>query len=134
MFNCYRTFIILTFFMVLGCEERNSPTETTPPSPIDLTGFDQTVRVGNYVVLEDTCNGTLNGELIIRYEWSQDPANPARVSLPTYLPLDNDVRKLTQPVGFVKEGVYRFTLIVSTQTQNDITGRWQVTVLPTFLK
>ncbi|MGC9364554.1 MAG: leucine-rich repeat domain-containing protein [Fidelibacterota bacterium] len=120
---------LFLLFLSCGCEKK-PPVEPLPIPSIDIIGFEQTVRVGNYAVLEDTCNGTLNGEPIIRYEWSQDPTNPARVSLPSYLPLDNDVRKLTQPVGFVKEGVYRFTLVVSTQTQIDTIGTWQVTVFP----
>ncbi|RKY56064.1 MAG: hypothetical protein DRP89_02130 [Candidatus Neomarinimicrobiota bacterium] len=116
---------ITLFFLFLsyGCEKK-LPVEPLPTPPIDIIGFEQTVRVGNYVVLEDTCNGVLDGEPIIWYEWSQDSTNPVEVFLMS------DYYMSSRPIGFVKEGIYRFTLVVSTQTKNDTTGRWQVTVLP----
>lgn len=114
---------LFLLFLSCGCE-KEPPVEPPSISPIDITGFEQIVRVGNYVVLEDTCNGTLNGEPITWYEWSQYSTNPAEVFLM------DDYYLSSQPIGFVKVGIYRFTLVVSTQSKNDTTGRWQVTVLP----
>ncbi len=70
-------------------------------------GQDQTTIVGSYAIFDPTnSKGDYNW-----YEWQQDEANPEEVKLFSQSKDTKDEWNI-QKVGFIKEGIYRFRLIV----------------------
>ncbi len=67
-------------------------------------GFDQTTIVGSYAILDASkSSGSIDW-----YEWIQGESNPAKVKI------FSGNENFVQQIGFVKEGVYSFKLIVRT--------------------
>jgi len=91
--------------------EKNILLEKPGNPPIADAGFDQTVKVGNYVVLDGSGSSPGDGEAIAWYQWDQDENNPAIVDLGSCCVCS------TQSIGLTVEGVYRFTLTVYSTDQ-----------------
>jgi len=82
------------------------------------TGSDQTTIIGSYAVFDPTkSRGDYNW-----YEWQQDEMNPDAVKLFSQSKDIKDEWNI-QKVGFVKEGIYKFRLIVrSGVTPDNMSG------------
>jgi len=96
--------IILTsiiLFCTIGC---NLSTPPNGDEPIAIAGPDQTAKVGNYVALDGTASKKGNCDTLM-YKWSADPSNPHQ---PFFLDNDPEIY-----IGCLKEGAYKFTLVVN---------------------
>ncbi|HCK99997.1 MAG TPA: hypothetical protein DHW42_07850 [Candidatus Marinimicrobia bacterium] len=91
--------------------EKNILLEKLGNPPISDAGFDQTVKVGNYVVLDGSGSSPGDAEAIAWYQWDQDENNPAMVDLSSCQTCS------TRTIGLTVEGVYRFTLTVYSTDQ-----------------
>lgn len=91
--------------------EKNILLEKLGNPPIADAGFDQTVSVGNYVVLDGSGSSPSDDEAIAWYQWDQDENNPAMVDLSSCQTCS------TRTIGLTVEGVYRFTLTVYSTDQ-----------------
>ena len=121
-------FIIFKIFL-LNCRTVSEPLNKPL---IANAGPDQTTIVGSYALFDPSRSiGVHDGELV-RYEWIQDENNPARVWL---FGLTSD-HPGVQPVGFLKEGTYRFQLILKKGEQvsepDDIVITVKPNPFPTF--
>jgi len=107
-----------------GSDDSEQDTRSKEP-PVADAGPDQTTRVGSYIILDATKSKPGGAEKIVYYKWSQDKNNPARVrSL-----LSGSADSLHY-IGFTKEGVYKFTLIVNNGIQDSEPDEVIVTVNP----
>lgn len=102
------SFALALFCLSLTC---NHP---AGPPPIQRTlkanaGPDQTVKVGNYVILDGSASTAGDGDTLI-YKWAADRANPVQLWI--------DPGNPRQTFGFTKEGVYSFILVVNNGLQD----------------
>ncbi len=119
-----RYFLLLTFtvFWILsGCEQSTSP-ELKPL--IANAGPDQTTQVGSYAILDGSGSSPDDGEGIVWYEWIADENNPQEVAV-----FSGDADSI-QAIGFTKEGIYKFTLVVNNGIQDSEPDEVVVTVNP----
>lgn len=121
-----RYFLLLTFtvFWILsGCEQSTSP-ELKPP--IANAGPDQTTQVGSYAILDGSGSSLGDGKRFVWCEWTADENNPAEV----FLMSGEGKNILIQAIGFIKEGIYKFTLVVNNGIQDSEPDEVVVTVNP----
>ncbi|MEA3431149.1 MAG: leucine-rich repeat domain-containing protein, partial [candidate division WOR-3 bacterium] len=119
-----RYFLLLTFtvFWILsGCEQSTLP-ELKPP--IANAGPDQTTQVGSYAIIDGSGSSPGDGEKIVWYEWIADKNNPQEVAV-----FSGDADSM-QAIGFTKEGIYKFTLVVNNGIQDSEPDEVVVTVNP----
>lgn len=116
-----RTFVLIAYSLLVGCEQS---TELDSKLPIANAGPDQPSQVGSYVVLNGSQSTPGNGSKIVLYEWQQDENNPVQFML---FPGETDT---TQTLGFTKEGIYKFYLVVSNGAQTSQPDEVKVTVKP----
>ncbi|MFO7892008.1 MAG: leucine-rich repeat domain-containing protein [bacterium] len=103
----YHLLIIINIYIMLLCLSCKNLFESNDTHLIADAGQDQTTIVGSYAVFDPTnSKGDYNW-----YEWQQDEANPEEVKLFSQSKDTKDEWNI-QKVGFIKEGVYRFRLIV----------------------
>ncbi len=89
-----------------------------------LTCSNDTVKVGNYCILDGTQNNSENGDTLA-YNWEADESNPTDNPY-----ISNYTWMKILYIGFMKEGVYKFRLTVSNGKQNSNTEQVEITVLP----
>lgn len=97
--------LICFLFALSSCKHPTEPTTHESKPLVANAGIDQTVNVGNYVILDGSQSSGGNGDTLI-YTWVALPGNPMKM-----FPVHDD-----HPVaycGFSRQGVYRFTLVVS---------------------
>jgi len=95
--------IIITLLLLTGC---NKDQQRWFKEPLAFAGGDQTTKVGQYVLFDASRSVPSRRDEIIFYEWTQHESNPAQVFLMS------DKHFKTLPVGFAKEGIYKFNLRV----------------------
>lgn len=117
--------IIYTFIQILALMSFISCNLISPDSNqlAANAGEDQITYVGSYAVL-DPSKSNIGDEIVELVQWIQDPNNPEEVS--------SIGLSLQEPtvVGFVKEGIYKFTLKISCESGNVYTDDIEVTVKP----
>jgi len=103
----FRFLIIINVHIMLLCLSCQNLFESNDTHLTADAGPDQTTIVGSYAVFNPTnSTGDYNW-----YEWQQDETNPEEVKLFSQSKDTKDEWNI-QKVGFVKEGIYRFQLIV----------------------
>jgi hypothetical protein len=129
MLNACRHYILLltfTIFWILsGCERSTEP-PPEPKPPTANAGPDQITKVGSYAILDGSDSTLGTGERFAWCEWTGDENNPAEVFLISGEGEDH----LIQTIGFIKEGIYKFTLVVNNGIQNSEPDEVVVTVSP----
>ena len=104
---------ILFVLFVISCHQT---TETDDTKLVANAGEDQTTIAGSYAVFDPTKS---TGD-ISWYEWQQDGNNPDKVNLFSQSK-DSKTEWNIKKVVFIKEGIYRFRLVVK-RNYNDATG------------
>lgn len=115
--------ILLFVFCISSCE---SGTEIEKPKGIIANaGEDITIPASSYVVFDASKSflGENPDYNKLWLEWIQDENNPAEVNL---FSGDN----LTRVVGFIKEGTYKFRLVINSDTDTSDSDEVIITVLP----
>ncbi len=114
---------LITIFLLIKCDN-NVEVKKKKPLVADA-GPDQTIPACSYVIID--ASKSYLGENPGRnplYEWTQDPGNPEKVA--EIWTGDNK----THLVSFVKEGVYKFTLVVSSAEGRSEPDEVIITVTP----
>ncbi len=114
--KCFFFFLLLFY----SCDKSVNNNEILAKAD---AGEDQATYVGSFVVL-DISNSKINEDIKI-IDWIQDTSNPVEVNLFSQSSL-NDKWIL----GFVAEGIYRFTLKITCDSGNIFTDSVIVTVKP----
>jgi len=100
--------IIIVVTILVSC---NTNDRLGPNEPYAYAGPDQTCKVGQYVIFDATKSSGGRGGEITLYDWKQDENNPAKVNL----------KLITTgsiiAIGFVREGIYKFSLRVKSSMQ-----------------
>lgn len=100
----FRSIILLFVFSCTSCQ---SSVEPISAKLIANGGNDQTTIVGSYAVFDPTKSiGNFDW-----YEWQQDEANPAKVTIYSDGKQPKDEWNIHK-IAFIKQGVYKFRLIV----------------------
>lgn len=107
--------VVLSLFSV-ACVE---PDYSNEPVAV-LISSTNVLKVGNYCILDGTKSSCGKGDTLI-YIWEADENNPAVV------PMYGDK---IQNLGFIKEGIYKFSLTVSDGTQNSNPEQVEIKVEP----
>jgi len=92
--------------------------------PVADAGTDQTINAGGYAVMDANGSTPGNGFGLYYYKWTQDENNPAEVR-GLYSGLT-----VKQNIGFIKEGTYRFTLVVNNAVEDSEPDELVITVNP----
>jgi len=119
--------IILSFFFFLALSsglECKHPAEPPPPilPLVADAGPDQTIQVGNYVILDGSKSSGGRGDTLI-YRWIELSGNPRRQSIEYY-------EHAIAYSGFTKVGTYRFCLTVSDGVETSVPDTIVVLVNP----
>ena len=109
------------------CEKSLEPEpEKESAHPIADAGPDQICDVGSYINLDVSNSTPGGGDLNTYYRWIQDENNPSKVYNLGYWGEDYNNRN----IGFIKEGIYKFTLMVSNDLQVSDSDQVIITVNP----
>ncbi|MGD8781076.1 MAG: hypothetical protein PVH88_19180, partial [Ignavibacteria bacterium] len=100
-------YLLVSISVLLCFLSCDSSTETEDTKLAANAGEDQTTIVGSYAVFDPT-KSTGNFSW---YDWQQDESNPDTVNIFSG-DKQNKAEKDIHKVAFVKEGIYRFILIV----------------------
>jgi len=98
--------IVVTILVCCNTNDRLGPNETNA-----YAGPDQTCKVGQYVILDATRSSGGRGGEITLYKWKQDENNPIKVNFR----LITTGSKIA--IGFIREGIYKFSLRVKSSRQ-----------------
>jgi len=113
--------LILILFCFCYCEKLIDP---IPKPPIAIIKSNKFSRIGSYIILDGSNSIPGRGEQIIWYEWKEDVNNPSEVYL--YSGENNYI----QTVGFTKEGIYKFSLVVSDGIDSSRPSEIEINVSP----
>ncbi|MFC1731887.1 leucine-rich repeat domain-containing protein [candidate division KSB1 bacterium] len=120
--SCCIIIAVLHMLVLSGCDQSvNSGGE----APIARFGEDQTVKVGQYVILDGSASTAGRSDTIVEWEWDQDESNPNEVHF--FSRGDDYVLE----VGFNTEGVYLLSLrVTSSNGLKSEPATIEITVLP----
>jgi len=114
---------LISFLLLIncfGCIETPTELKVDPNEPIAVLGENQTVTVGNYIVFDGSKSSKGNGDTLI-YRWSQDLSNPEQFIFYS----SSDFYDAA-----VKEGTYRYSLVVNNGIVDSKPAQLIVTVTP----
>jgi len=127
MQNASLSYFFLSFFTILiiliSCKRSTEPIHNVE-SPVANAGPDQTTQVGSYAILNASSSSPGEEVSITWWEWTQDENNPEEVNV-----FSGDTDSI-QTIGFIKEGTFKFSLVVNNGIQNSKPDEVVVTVLP----
>jgi len=125
-FNVDKFLLILIFTIsyFVDCKDSDTTAPELPPSDVLAAnaGPDRTTITGSYAILD----GSKSTGNIDWYVWEQDESNPDKIFLFSGEGIEHSV--LT--TGFVKEGIYNFSLVVKRGKQVSAPDELKVTVKP----
>jgi internalin A len=101
MFKITTSALFLSAMSFLSC---NHATQPDSHIPIANAGPDQVAKVGQYVIIDGSGSTRGDGDTL-KYNWTADTNNPDSIWFISWDP------KIT--LGFTKEGIYKFHLVVS---------------------
>jgi len=120
----------LVLCLLIGCEQTVEPdnNDSLPidPAPSVLTadaGPDQSTIVGSYAILNASDSSPGEGEKIVWYEWEEEENNPADVKIRS-----GGTDNCIAIIGFITEGIYKFTLVVRDGIEDSAPDEVVVTV------
>ena len=116
--------LIFTISYFVDCKDSDTTAPELPPSDVLAAnaGPDRTTITGSYAILD----GSKSTGNIDWYVWEQDESNPDKIFLFSGEGIEHSV--LT--TGFVKEGIYNFSLVVKRGKQVSAPDELKVTVKP----
>jgi len=114
----YNYLVLVILLLMDSCNLTDNNNLETPIAV--LTSSNDTVKVGNYIILDGSKSNRGDGDTLI-YKWETDENNPAEV--PMY-------SEKIQNIGFIKEGIYKFRLTVNNGNQNSNTEQVEIKVNP----
>ncbi|MFC1564586.1 leucine-rich repeat domain-containing protein [candidate division KSB1 bacterium] len=118
-------FLLINLLYSCSCSNTSGPTEPEEILPIADAGPDQTVKVGQYVILDGINSKPGQGEEITWWIWG----GVGGYSDIGYLPV-NEGEKKDAIIGFEYTGTYRFTLTVKDEFGTSNPDTVVVNVLP----
>jgi Leucine-rich repeat (LRR) protein len=123
--------IILLFFITLFIVCEKKPEGITSDKgknlPIANAGPDQTTFVGSYVIIDVSASTAGDSSHILWWEITEDSSNPVSVRPNLGRSSGNDMDSF---IGFIKEGIYRFYVVVSNGPQTSEPDEVVITVKP----
>jgi Leucine-rich repeat (LRR) protein len=116
--------ILCLLSTIKSCKKITDSTDEGPP--IANAGPDRVTLTGSYAILDGSKSTLGSGKQFEWIEWTADENNPAEA----YLYPGAQAYHLIQNLCFIKEGIYKFTLVVNNGIQDSESDEVIVTVNP----